>query len=88
MKMNLKDMEGTTIISPQRSSFISKEITRDCRMWHHKGCWFQSIGLLFKRSLIQNPKFTCDCVVVIPNIWPYYNFLTKLKIIIKGSKLN
>jgi len=38
MKMNLKYMEGTTIISPQRSSFTSKEITRDCPMRHHKGC--------------------------------------------------
>jgi hypothetical protein len=38
MKVNLKDLEGIAMISSQHYFLISKEIARDCLMWHHKGC--------------------------------------------------
>ncbi len=37
MKMHLRDLQGIDMISTQCFSLISKEITKDYPMWHHKG---------------------------------------------------
>jgi len=58
-------------------SFKSKDKTTNYPKWHHRGRQSYNIRLLFKRSLIQNPKLPMIRAAVIANIWAYYKFLSE-----------